>query len=55
MAGGQSVNDSDSVCLAWRLSMLWCAHLDGGRVETCVELETRHKCVLRTVFSEFQS
>lgn len=55
MAGGQSVNDSDSVCLAWKLSVLWYAHLDGGGVETCVELETRHKCVLRTVFSEFQS
>lgn len=55
MAGGQSVNDSDSVCLAWRLSVLWCAHLDAGGVENCVELETRHKYVLRMVFSEFHS
>lgn len=31
------------------------AHLDVGRVENCVELETRHKCVLTMVFSEFQS
>lgn len=55
MAGGQRGNDSDSGCLTWRLSVLWCAHLDVGRVENHVELETKHKCVLRPAFTEFQS
>lgn len=56
MAGGQSVNYCDSVFLAFRLIVLWCAQLHLGITEDEVQSWRQGtNALFRMMFSEFQS